>query len=112
MPYNPQQNRVAKRKNMVITSVARSMRHDQTLPLYLCAEASAAIVYLQNRSPHRIFERKTPEEAFTGRRLDVEHIGIFGCLTYSHVPLEKRTKLDPTTQEGILVGYSEVSKAY
>jgi hypothetical protein len=33
-------------------------------------------------------------------------------LTYSHVPSEKRTKLDPTAQQGILVGYSEVSKAY
>jgi hypothetical protein len=54
----------------------------------------------------------TTEEAFTGRRPDVEHIKIFGCLTYSHVPSEKRTKLDPTTQQGILVGYSEVSKAY
>jgi hypothetical protein len=49
--------------------------------------------------------RKTPEEAFTGRRPDVEKIHIFGCLTYSHVPSEKRIKLDPTTQKGILVGY-------
>ena len=54
----------------------------------------------------------TPEEAFTGMRLDVEHIRIFGCLTFSHVLSEKRTKLDPTAQQGILAGYSEVSKAY
>jgi hypothetical protein len=33
-------------------------------------------------------------------------------LTFSHVPSEKRTNLDPTTQQGILVGYSEVSKSY
>jgi hypothetical protein len=54
----------------------------------------------------------TLEEAFTDRRPDVEHIRIFGCLNFSHVPSEKREKLDPTTQQGILVGYSEVSKAY
>jgi hypothetical protein len=54
----------------------------------------------------------THEEAFTGRRPNVEHIRIFGCLTYSHVPSERRTKLDPTSQQGILVGYSEFSKAY
>jgi len=53
-----------------------------------------------------------PEEAFTGKKPDVNHIRIFGCLTYSHVPLEKRTKLDPITQQGIRVGYSEVSKVY
>jgi hypothetical protein len=63
-------------------------------------------------SPYMILGKMTPEEAFTGRRPNVEHIKIFGCLTYSHVPSKKRTKLDPTTQQGILVGYSEVFKAY
>jgi hypothetical protein len=88
------------------------MLHDQSLPLYLWAEACGTTVYLQNRSPHRILGKMTPEEAFTGRRPDVEHIRIFGCSTFSHVPSERRTKLDPTAQQGILVGYSEVSKAY
>jgi hypothetical protein len=112
VPYNPQQNGVAERKNQAITGAARSMLHDQSLPLYLWAEACATAVYLQNRSPHRILGKMTPEEAFTGRRPDVEHIRIFGCSTFSHVPSERRTKLDPTAQQGILVGYSEVSKAY
>jgi transposase InsO family protein len=112
VPYNPQQNGVAERKNRAITGVARSMLHDQSLPLYLWVEACATAVYLQNRSPHRILGKMTPEEAFTGRRPDVEHIRIFGCSNFSHVPSERRTKLDPTAQQGILVGYSEVSKAY
>jgi hypothetical protein len=112
VPYNPQQNGVAERKNRAITGAARSMLHDQSLPLYLWAEACCTAVYLQNRSPHRILGKMTPEEAFTGRMPDVEHIRIFGCSTFSHVPSERRTKLDPTTQQGILVGYSEVSKAY
>jgi hypothetical protein len=88
------------------------MLHDPSLPLYLWAEACATAVYLQNRSPHRILGKMTLEEAFTDRRLDVEHIRIFGCSTFSHVPLERRTKLDRTTQQGILVGYSKVSKSY
>ena len=37
---------------------------------------------------------------------------IFGCLKYSHVPSQKRTKLEPTTEKGIFVGYSETSKAF
>jgi hypothetical protein len=110
--YNPQQNGVSKRKNRAIIGAARSMLHDQSLPLYLWAEACATTIYLQNRSPHRILGKMTPEEAFTSRRPDVEHIRIFGCSTFSHVPSERRTKLDPTAQQGILVGYSEVSKAY
>jgi hypothetical protein len=112
VPYNPQQNRVVERKNRAIIVAARSMLHGQSLPLYLWAKVSATAVYLQNRNPHRILGKMTPEEAFAGRRTDVEHIRIFGCLTYSHVPSDKRRKLDLTTQQGILVGYSEVSKAY
>jgi hypothetical protein len=33
-------------------------------------------------------------------------------MTFSHVPFEKRTKLDPTAEKGIPVGYNEVSKVY
>jgi hypothetical protein len=88
------------------------MMHDQSLPLYLWAKACATIVYLQNRSPHRILRKMTPKETFTDRRPDVEHIRIFGCLNFSHVPSKRRKKLDPTSQQGILVGYSKVSKAY
>jgi hypothetical protein len=98
VPYNPQQNEVAERKNKAIRGAARSMLDDHTLPLYLWVEVSAATVYLLNRSPHRILGKKTLEEAFIGRRPDVEHIRIFGCLTYSHVPSEKRTKLDLMAQ--------------
>jgi transposase InsO family protein len=44
VPYNPQQNGVAERKNRVIAGAARSMLHDQGLPLYLWAEASATTI--------------------------------------------------------------------
>ena len=57
-------------------------------------------------------ENKTPEESFTGKKLEVSHFRIFGCLTYSHVPFEKRTKFEPTTKRGIFVGYDETSKAF
>ena len=40
------------------------------------------------------------------------HFRIFGCLTYSHVPYEKRTKLHSTAKKGIFVAYDETSKGY
>jgi hypothetical protein len=112
VPYNPQKNGVAERKNMAIVGATRSMLHDQALPFYLWVETCSTAMYLQNRSSHRDLGRKTLEEPFTGSRPDVEHLCIFGCLTFSHVPSKKRTKLDPTTEKGILVGYLEVCKAY
>ena len=54
----------------------------------------------------------TLEEAFTGVKLEIGHLRIFGCLVYSHVPKDKREKLEPASEKGIFVGYSETSKAY
>ena len=109
---NPQQNGVAERKNRAIVGATRAMLHDQYLPLFLWTEAFRTVVYLQNRSPHKAIRNKTPEEAFTRFRPDIEHFRMFGCLTFSHVPSEKRTKLEPTAEKGIFVGYNETSKAY
>ena len=45
-PYNPQQNRVAERKNRTIMEAARAMLHDKDLPMHLWAEASITTMYV------------------------------------------------------------------
>jgi hypothetical protein len=54
----------------------------------------------------------TLEEAFSGKNPEVGHLHNFGCITFSYVPSEKRTKLEPMTERGIFFGYSETSKAF
>jgi hypothetical protein len=49
---------------------------------------------------------------FTGKKLEVSHLKIFGCLIFIHIPKEKRNKLEPSGKNGIFVGYCEVSKAF
>jgi transposase InsO family protein len=46
VPYNPQHNGVAERKNRAIVGDARAMLHDQGLPLFLWAKACYTAVYL------------------------------------------------------------------
>ena len=57
-------------------------------------------------------EDKTLEEAFSGKKPEVGHFRIFGCLTYLHVPSEKRKKLEPMIEKGIFFGYSDTLKAF
>jgi hypothetical protein len=54
----------------------------------------------------------TPEEAFSGKKPNVENLRIFGCPVYSHIPKDKRNKLEPSRKKGIFVGYSDSSKTY
>jgi transposase InsO family protein len=74
VPYNPQQNGVAERKNRTIVEAAKAMIHDQSLQMFLWAEASRTVVYVQNRCPHKILKNMTPEEAFTGVKPEVGHL--------------------------------------
>ena len=80
--------------------------------MHLWAEASRTAVYVHNCTPHIVLENKTLEEVFSGKKPEVSHLRIFGCLVYIHIPKEKRTKLDPSGKKGIFVGYSESLKAY
>jgi hypothetical protein len=112
VPYKPQQNGVAERKNITIIKETKAMIHDQNLPMIMWAEASMTAVYVQNRSPHQILKNMTLEEAFTRVKPKVGYFRIFGYLVYFHVPKEKRTKLDPSGRKGTFVGYNESSKAY
>jgi hypothetical protein len=80
------------------------MIHDQELPLFLWEEACNTTIYVQNRSPHRILGDKTSEEAFSGVKPKIGHLGIFGCPVYIHVLVEKRMKLEPSGQKGIFWG--------
>ena len=112
MPYNPQQNGVAKRKNRMICEVAKAMLTDLGLPLSLWAKATCTAVYIQNISPHAILGEKTPEEVFTGKKPAIDHMRIFKTPVYIHVPKEKKAKLEPSGKRAIFVGYSESSKAY
>jgi hypothetical protein len=53
-----------------------------------------------------------PEEAFSGKKPNVENLRIFGCPIYSHIPKDTRNKLEPSGKKGIFVGYRNSSKAY
>ena len=54
----------------------------------------------------------TPKEDFTGKKPDVSHFNIFGSSVYCHVTKDARKKLEPTTEVGIFVGYTDTPHNY
>jgi len=70
------------------------------------------VVYILNRCPTKSLKNSVPEEAWTGRKPDVSHIRIFGCVAYANVPNKLRQKLDNKYKKCIFLRYSDPSKAY
>ena len=110
--YTPQKNGVAERKNRHIAEVARALMNEKEMPEYYWAEAVHAAVYIMNMTPTAAIHGMTPEEKFTGKKPDLSHLKVFGCLAYVHIPDELRSKLDPKAEKCVFIGYSLEQKGY
>ena len=100
------------RKNKTIMDMARSMLKAKHLANDYGAEAIACARYILNRCPAESIQNIVPEEAWSGRKQNVTHMRVFGCVAYAHVPDELRKKLDSKAEKCIFFGYSDESKAY
>ncbi|KAJ8624212.1 hypothetical protein MRB53_032742 [Persea americana] len=77
-----------------------------------CGSMLGQLSSMQKESPTIAVRNKTPEEAWSGRRPSIDHLRIFGCIAYAHVPDEKRKKLDDRGVKCVFLGVSAESKAY
>ncbi|MCO5581491.1 hypothetical protein L7F22_035376 [Adiantum nelumboides] len=112
MPYTPQQNGVAERKNRSLMEMARCMLKAKSLPHKLWMEAVACAAHVLNRCPTRALKTITPYESWYEKKPSVSYLRVFGCLAYAHIPHQLRGKLDDKTVKCIFVGYSSGSKGY
>ncbi|PRQ23286.1 putative RNA-directed DNA polymerase [Rosa chinensis] len=110
--YTPQQNGVAERKNRTIMDMVRCMLKFKGLPKYFWAEAVSCAVYILNRSPSRSIDGSTPYEVWSGHKPNIQHMRVFGCIAFAHVPDHIRKKLDDKADKCIFIGYSTVTKGY
>jgi len=63
------------------------------------------VVYLINSGPSVALNCGIPKEACTGNRVNLNHLCTFNCISYIHVDLDHRSKLDPKSKRCIFIGY-------
>jgi transposase InsO family protein len=112
VPYNPQQNGVAKCMNRTLLNMIRSMMFFKNVKLMFWGEAVLCVVYIKNRSPSAALQNKTPYEMWHGHLPVVKHLRIFGSTCYALIPEQQRNKLEARSRKCIFLGYSNTSKAY
>ena len=59
-PYTPQQNGVAKRKNMHLIEIARTLLIESHVPLHFWGDAVLSTCYLINRMPSSPIKNQIP----------------------------------------------------
>ena len=57
-----------------------------------------ATVDLINLSPSYPLEGDIPERVWTGKFVSFEHLRVFGCKAFVHVPRDERSKLYTKTK--------------
>ncbi|XP_065091273.1 uncharacterized protein LOC135712243 [Ochlerotatus camptorhynchus] len=107
VPYNLEQNGLAKRMNRTVVEKARCLLLDADLDKSFWAEATAMATFLVNRSPTKSVP-VTPEERFTGKRPDLSELRVFGAKVMCYIPKQRKRKWDAKSKPGIFVGLSSV----
>ncbi|GJR19729.1 putative ribonuclease H-like domain-containing protein [Tanacetum coccineum] len=96
----PQQNGIAKRRNMTLIEAARTILADYKLPTTFWAEAINTACYVQNKvlviKPHN----KTPYELFHGRIPNFSFKRPFGCPVTILNTIDHLRKFDGKADEG------------
>ncbi|GKD11305.1 putative ribonuclease H-like domain-containing protein, partial [Tanacetum coccineum] len=108
----PQQNGVAKRKNMTLIEAARTMLVDLFLPNTFWVEAVSTACYVLNKVLVTKPQNKTPYELLTGKIPIISYIRPFGCHVAILNTIDHLGKFAGKSDEGFLVGYSLNSKAF
>ena len=109
VPYTPQQNGVAKRKNMKLKEMETCMIEAKYLNPNLWDEAINYVAYIQNESPHKSADGKRPYESWFGHKPNISHFRIFGSRAWTRIPPEKRKALQPQRKECMMVVYGKYS---
>jgi hypothetical protein len=68
--------------------------------------------YLINKPPRATLDGKVVEEVWIGNKVDYSGLKVFSCSTYTHIPSEERSKLDPKSRQCVFLGYGKRVKDY
>ncbi|GKD73346.1 retrovirus-related pol polyprotein from transposon TNT 1-94 [Tanacetum coccineum] len=111
-PYTPEQNGVAERKNRTLIEAARTMLSGSVFSTQYWTKVVATACYIQNRSTIMKRHLKTPYEIFRKRIPNINFLHVFGCPVYIHNHKDHLGKSDEKADDGYLLGYSLVFKAF
>ena len=111
IPYTPQQNGVAERRNRTLFDMIRSMKAQANLPISFWRDALLTAAYILNRVPSKSVS-STPYELWNNVKPNLGYFHPLGCVAYIHNTSHEYGKLGPRGKKCIFIRYSEHSKGF
>ena len=90
VPYTPQQNGVAKRKNRSLKEMTTYLLQAKNIPPSLWEETVNCDSYIHSIIPHKLVVGATPFEELHGHNPNVSHLRVFGSKAWDRIPIDKR----------------------
>ena len=75
-------------------------------------ESLNTAAYVINLSPVVALDGDVPDRVWTGKNVSYDHLRVFGCKAFVHVPKDERSKLDVKTRQCIFIGYGQDEFGY
>lgn len=111
-PHTPQQNGIAERSNRTIIEMAKCLLKQGNMELKFWAEAVNTAVYIRNRCSSKSINGQIPYTIWSGKIPSLFYFKNFGCEAYVIDKMKPGGKWSSNAICCMLVGYSNVSKAY
>ncbi|KAM2607610.1 hypothetical protein TB2_036145 [Malus domestica] len=109
-PHTPEQNGCAERKHRHLIETARTLLVASQVPHTYWVEAFSTAIYLINRMPTAL--KCSPWESLFHRCPDYSTLRVFGCQCFPWLKPYNHSKLAPTSQSCVFLGYSLQHKGY
>ena len=72
----------------------------------------STVAYVINLSPTVALQGDVPNRVWYGKNVSYDHLRVFGCKCFVHIPKNERSKLDVKCKECIFIGYGQDEFGY
>ncbi|RDY02489.1 hypothetical protein CR513_14047, partial [Mucuna pruriens] len=110
-PKTPQLNDLAERMNRTLIKRVRCMLSEAKLLKYFWGETLYRAVHVTNFNLIVVLNTKVPNK-ICDKNVKHDHLQVFGCKAFVHVPKDERSKLDMKTRQCIFIGYGQDKYGY
>ncbi|RVW37994.1 Retrovirus-related Pol polyprotein from transposon TNT 1-94 [Vitis vinifera] len=111
-PSTPQQNGVSERKNRHLLDVVRTLLLESSVPSMFWVEALKTATHLINRLPFQVLHMGSPYFRLFAKQPSYDHLRIFGCVCFVHLPPHERHKLSAQSVRCAFLGYNMCQKGF